>query len=46
MNKVLIALDYDPTAQIVAEAGFLLAKLFSPKSADKPRPNPRFFSII
>jgi nucleotide-binding universal stress UspA family protein len=26
MNKVLIALDYDPTAQKVAETGFLLAK--------------------
>lgn len=26
MKKVLIALDYDPTAQRVAEAGFLLAK--------------------
>jgi len=25
-NKVLIALDYDPTAQKVAEAGYLLAK--------------------
>lgn len=26
MKKVLIALDYDPTAQKVAETGFLLAK--------------------
>ena len=26
MKKVLIALDYDPTAQKVAEVGFLLAK--------------------
>jgi nucleotide-binding universal stress UspA family protein len=26
IKKVLIALDYDPTAQKVAEAGFLLAK--------------------
>ena len=26
MKKVLIALDYDPTAQKIAEAGFLLAK--------------------
>lgn len=26
MKKVLIALDYNPTAQIVAETGFLLAK--------------------
>jgi len=26
MKKVLIALDYDPTAQKVAESGFLLAK--------------------
>lgn len=26
MQKVLIALDYDPTAQKVAEVGFLLAK--------------------
>ncbi len=26
MNKVLIALDYDPTAQIVAEAGYSMAK--------------------
>lgn len=26
MNKVLIALDYDPTAQKVAETGFSLAK--------------------
>ena len=26
MKKVLIALDYGPTAQIVAETGFLLAK--------------------
>lgn len=26
MKKVLIALDYDPTAQLVAEAGFSLAK--------------------
>jgi nucleotide-binding universal stress UspA family protein len=26
MKKVLIALDYDPTAQKVAEAGFSLAK--------------------
>ena len=26
MKKVLIALDYDPTAQKVAEGGFLLAK--------------------
>ncbi len=26
MKKVLIALDYDPTAQIIAEKGFLLAK--------------------
>jgi nucleotide-binding universal stress UspA family protein len=26
LKKVLIALDYDPTAQIVAEAGFSLAK--------------------
>lgn len=26
MNKVLIALDYDPTAQKIAEAGYSLAK--------------------
>jgi nucleotide-binding universal stress UspA family protein len=26
MKKVLIALDYDPTAKIVADAGFLLSK--------------------
>ena len=26
MKKVLIALDYDPTAQKVAEAGYSLAK--------------------
>ena len=26
MKKILIALDYDPTAQKVAEAGFSLAK--------------------
>jgi hypothetical protein len=26
MKKVLIALDYDPTAQKVAEVGFSLAK--------------------
>jgi hypothetical protein len=26
IKKVLIALDYDPTAQKVAEQGFLLAK--------------------
>lgn len=26
MKKVLVALDYDPTAQKVAEAGYLLAK--------------------
>jgi nucleotide-binding universal stress UspA family protein len=26
MNRVLIALDYDPTAQIVAESGYSLAK--------------------
>ena len=26
LKKVLIALDYDPTAQIVAESGFALAK--------------------
>lgn len=26
LNKVLIALDYDPTAQIIAETGFSLAK--------------------
>ncbi len=29
MKKVLIALDYDPTAQKVAETGFLLAKSMS-----------------
>ena len=26
MKKILIALDYDPSAQKIAEAGFLLAK--------------------
>ena len=26
MKKVLIALDYDPSAKVVAEAGFLLSK--------------------
>lgn len=26
MNKILIALDYDPTAQKVAEKGYALAK--------------------
>src|SRR3989339_167355 len=26
MKKVMIAMDYDPTAQIVAETGFALAK--------------------
>ncbi|WP_179214525.1 hypothetical protein [Flavobacterium psychrophilum] len=26
MNKVLIALDYNPTAQKIAEVGFSLAK--------------------
>lgn len=31
MKKVLIALDYDPTAQKVAETGFLLAKTMKAK---------------
>jgi len=31
MKKVLIALDYDPTAQKVAEAGFSLAKSMNAK---------------
>lgn len=26
MKKILIALDYDPTAQAIAEKGFMLAK--------------------
>ena len=26
MKKILIALDYDPTAQVIAEKGFMLAK--------------------
>lgn len=32
MKKVLIALDYDPTAQKVAETGFALAKAMSAQS--------------
>ena len=31
MKKILIALDYDPTAQKVAETGFKLAKSLNAK---------------
>lgn len=31
LNKVLIALDYNPTAQMVAEAGFAMAKAMNAK---------------